>query len=90
MKRLVNLALIIICAISFNSISSCGQKNSGSETGNTQTNGVTVYICNSSGAKVYHSSSSCWGLNKCTHGVIEVSKSDAISNYGRRACKICY
>lgn len=49
-----------------------------------------VYICNSSTAVAYHDDRSCRGLNKCTHGILEVTKKEAIDKYGRRACKICY
>lgn len=49
-----------------------------------------VYLCNSSGAAVYHSIKNCKGLTKCSHGIITVSKSEAVSKYKRRACKLCY
>ena len=48
-----------------------------------------VYICNSSGAYAYHSTESCRGLNRCSHGVLKVTLSDAVHKYGRRPCKIC-
>ena len=47
-----------------------------------------VLICDSKGAKVYHSYQ-CRGLSNCTHKIIKISKSDA-ARMGRRACKICY
>ena len=50
----------------------------------------TVYLCDSRSAYAYHSSTSCRGLNRCSHGVISVSKGDAQGSYGRSACKICY
>lgn len=50
--------------------------------------GDTVYICTT--GKVYHSTRSCKGLRNAKHPVIAMSRSDAISQYGRRACKICY
>lgn len=49
----------------------------------------SVYLCNSATAYVYHSTTSCKGLNHCTHGLIKVSLKDAINKYHRRACKIC-
>ena len=49
-----------------------------------------VYICDSKGAKVYHSTKNCKGLTNCTHTIKEVAKDDAINKYARRACKICY
>jgi len=48
-----------------------------------------VYICNSPGAKVYHSTKDCNGLQKCKHEIKAISIADA-QNMGRRACKICY
>lgn len=90
MKRYLKLLqIVLLLAICLNSFSSCGQKHSLKDT-TIQTKGTTVYICNSSGAKVYHSSQNCRGLNNCTHGVIAVSQTDAINKYGRRACKVCY
>ena len=47
-----------------------------------------VYICVT--GKVYHSKRSCKGLDNAKHKIIAVSKDEAISKYGRRACKICY
>ena len=49
-----------------------------------------VYICNSTTAVAYHSIENCRGLNKCTHGVIKITKTDALNKYDRRACKIYY
>lgn len=37
----------------------------------------TVYICLSPGAKKYHYSRSCRGLNNCTHEIKAVSKGTA-------------
>jgi uncharacterized protein YgiM (DUF1202 family) len=53
-------------------------------------NSVSVYICDSKNAYAYHSSTSCRGLNRCTHGVYKVTKSEAVEDYRRQACKICY
>lgn len=47
-----------------------------------------VLICDSRGAKVYHSYE-CRGLANCKHKVLTVTKSEAVK-MGRRACKICY
>lgn len=38
-----------------------------------------VYICGPKGAKKYHYSNSCRGLNACKHEIFEVSKSNAVS-----------
>ena len=48
-----------------------------------------VYICNSNGAKVYHTSRDCSGLGHCTHQILKVTLSEAENTYNRRACKIC-
>jgi len=50
----------------------------------------SVYVCLSRSAVAYHNSSSCRGLNRCTHQIKSMSRSLAIKNYGLRACKICY
>ncbi|MDP3556266.1 MAG: hypothetical protein Q8T03_02765 [Bacteroidota bacterium] len=49
-----------------------------------------VYVCDSSTSVAYHDTKDCRGLNKCTHGIIYITKSSAINTYGKRACKICY
>lgn len=49
-----------------------------------------VYICVSSGAKVYHSRENCHGLKACTHTIKKVTLKEAINDYNRRACKVCY
>jgi len=48
-----------------------------------------VYICDSPTAYAYHLDKNCSGLRHCTHGVLTVTKDQAINGYGRRACKIC-
>jgi hypothetical protein len=50
---------------------------------------AAVYICNSPTAYVYHSTENCRGLQNCTHQILQVSLSDAIDKYRRRACKLC-
>jgi uncharacterized protein YgiM (DUF1202 family) len=51
---------------------------------------ATVYICDSRTAYAYHRSTSCRGLNRCSHPLRAVSQTDATGSYGRQACKICY
>ena len=46
-----------------------------------------VYICNGPNSKVYHKSSSCKGLNRCSTQILKVTQSVA-NGKGRRACKI--
>lgn len=48
----------------------------------------SVYICQSKSSYAYHSHV-CRGLAHCTHGIIRVSKAQAIK-IGYRPCKICY
>lgn len=47
-----------------------------------------VYICTGPKAKVYHSTSKCKGLNRCSRKVIAVSYEKIKGK--RRACKTCY
>lgn len=47
----------------------------------------SVYICVSPTAKKYHFSKNCRGIQKCTHEIKEVTKSDAI-NKGYTVCLI--
>jgi len=49
----------------------------------------TVYICTGPKAKVYHSVSTCRGLNRCSGEVVGVSLAKA-KKMGRRECKICW
>jgi hypothetical protein len=51
---------------------------------------VKVFVCDSTTSVAYHETKNCRGLNRCTHEIIQVTKRDAIENYGKRACKICY
>ncbi len=46
-----------------------------------------VYICNGPKSEVYHNSSDCRGLNRCSTEVTSVSEQKAIQ-MGRRNCKI--
>lgn len=36
-----------------------------------------VFICKSPNATVYHPKKDCWGLNKCTHKILEVTEDEA-------------
>ncbi|MDP2386164.1 MAG: hypothetical protein Q8M29_07320 [Bacteroidota bacterium] len=49
-----------------------------------------VYVCDSKTSVAYHATKDCKGLNRCTHEIIHISKTDAVSVYNKRACKICY
>ncbi len=44
-----------------------------------------VFICGKQGAKKYHYTESCRGLNACKHEVVKVTKSKAKS-YGLTLC----
>ena len=48
-----------------------------------------VYVCTGPKAYVYHSTSDCSGLNRCSASVVSVSLSKA-KVMGRRACRKCY
>lgn len=50
---------------------------------------LKVYVCDSSTSVAYHDTKTCRGLNKCSHEIIYITKTDAIAK-GKRACKICY
>ena len=49
---------------------------------------TTVYICVT--GKVYHAYRSCRGLRNATHEIKAVSESEAINEWNRRKCKVCY
>lgn len=49
-----------------------------------------VYLCKSATAYVYHQTTRCRGLAACTHKIIEVTTEEAVNEYRRRACKVCY
>lgn len=48
-----------------------------------------VWICASSGAKTYHKTKACSGLNNCKAAKKEITLKEA-EKMGRRPCKICY
>lgn len=48
-----------------------------------------VYVCNNKTSEVYHTNRQCKALHKCSHEIIDITKSDAINKYGKRACKVC-
>lgn len=56
---------------------------------NLQTIIAGVYICTGPYAYVYHSSSSCRGLNNCQGDIHLVDRSKAINDYHRIPCSIC-
>ena len=51
---------------------------------------INVFVCDSKSSIAYHSKKTCRGLQKCNHEIIEVTKEKAITNYKKRACKLCY
>jgi hypothetical protein len=48
----------------------------------------SVYICKSKSAYAYHQYQ-CRGLARCTHGIVRITKAQAIK-LGYKPCKICY
>lgn len=49
----------------------------------------TVYICNSSGATVYHLTKTCSNLKRCTADILTVTEAVAIREHGKRTDKSC-
>jgi len=49
----------------------------------------SVWICVSPTGHKYHNDRDCRGLNRCTHEIRKVSKTQAIK-MGYSSCKICY
>lgn len=49
-----------------------------------------VYICVSSSASVYHQTRECRGLSNCTHTIKAVTENEAVNDYARRKCRVCY
>lgn len=49
----------------------------------------TVYLCSSTGSKVYHYDKNCYTLRRCKQDVVAVTEAEAIRQYGRRADKSC-
>lgn len=47
-----------------------------------------VYICVT--GKVYHSTRSCHGLRNAKHEIRLVSETEAVGEWKRRKCKVCY
>ena len=50
----------------------------------------TVYLCGGQYAYAYHSSQSCSGLNNCGSQVFYVDRYNAVQDYNRRPCCICW
>lgn len=48
--------------------------------------GKSVYICVNKGAKKYHYTKNCRGLNACSHEIRKVSLSDAKGKYNKTLC----
>lgn len=49
-----------------------------------------VFICDGAGGYTFHSRKTCADLNKCKGRVLDMTKADAINNWGRKQCKNCY
>ncbi len=86
MKKILLALTLCFSVFAFSNVNYISSKN---PTTHITPKTDSVYICNSTTAYAYHSTSDCKGLNNCTHGVIKVSLSDATNKYGRRPCKIC-
>lgn len=51
----------------------------------TCTEPITVYICNSSGAKKYHLKENCKGLSTCQHKILKMTLEKAKAD-GKTLC----
>ena len=80
-KRIIVLLSLLFFTVSITPLQAQKKK--------TETSQTYVYLCNSKTAYVYHSSKYCRGLNRCSHGLIKVTLTEAKRDYGRRACMIC-
>jgi len=49
-----------------------------------------VYVCTGTQSERYHKTSACIGLQNCSKRIIKVTKDDAINEYNRTPCRICY
>lgn len=77
MKRLA-IALVLLLPLAYSTLGySVEQKEQ------------TVYICTGPQSKVYHRTSDCKGLSKCSKEIKKIPLEKAKS-MKRRACKLCY
>ena len=51
--------------------------------------GSDVYICTGPQSKVYHKTSNCKGLRRCSRMIKKISLEEA-KKLHRRECKLCY
>lgn len=49
-----------------------------------------VFICDGTGGYTFHSRKTCAELAKCKGRVLDMTKADAMNNWGRKQCKNCY
>jgi hypothetical protein len=49
-----------------------------------------VFICDGTNGYTFHSRKTCADLAKCKGRVLDMTKQDAINNWGRKQCKNCY
>lgn len=90
MKRFHKILLLLAITLAFTSGLLAKPSTDYTRHGITAVTQTKVYVCLSANAVAYHGSSSCRGLNRCTHQIKSVTKSTAINTYGLRACRICY
>ena len=77
--------LLIAFLFSFNNLATTPDMNANLSKATSEAE-TYVYICNSNGAKKYHYTKSCRGLNACKHEIKKVSLSDAKYDYKRTLC----
>lgn len=49
-----------------------------------------VFICDGAGGYHFHSRKTCAVLSKCKGRVLDVTKKEALGDWGRKQCKSCY
>lgn len=79
--------------IPFFMLASCNSNNERQSVSSIHTNTTeeteNVYICTGKKSHAYHSNINCWGLNKCSGDIEEISKEDA-EEMGRTPCHFCH
>jgi len=65
-----------------------GTKKTGTQKKVTKKSG-SVFICDAANGYTYHTRKTCKELSKCKGRVLELTKQEATSNYGRKPCKNC-
>lgn len=65
------------------------KKTTATKKGKTAAKGK-VLICDGVNGYTFHSRRTCAELAKCKGRVLEVTKQEAMGDWGRKQCKVCY